>query len=296
VAPPPEAAVIESLGWKGGCPDPSLSAEELGLAGSDGLQCAGPLTLRFIAQALLAAPRGVREQVGRLLLEGDEHSLLLLDHPDLDRELRGVVRFSPEASLRGILENVEKIAKAQKEHLRLPKTRRRNDVLDGYLDVWDRREGWAGGGYDPRREKRLRDIALKTREKPSTVQDRYESAFKLVVGVDYDPDLWAALFGPMKIPASKLAGWRKKKGVRHQGRVKVVTETTLLGQASGDVASLDSLRGGTASADDSHAYADLIMDLRELVAKGRTDDQIAVELELPAEVIRSFREHMLGGL
>ena len=189
--PPPEMESLAALGVTGWCPDPAKSADDLGLGEYAGLQAARPLTLRWLAQPLLLAPEPARKLIGRLLLEGgSEQDLRLLKNNDLNQEQLGIIRFNPAAPLRAIVEQVEKIVRRQKQQLNLPETRRREDVLDGYLNVWDLREGWDNGQYDGTRECRLHEIATKTGDPIKTVMVRYKSAFRLLVGVDYDPLVW----------------------------------------------------------------------------------------------------------
>jgi hypothetical protein len=283
--PPPEMKRLAALGVTGWCPDPAKSADDLGLGEYAGLQAARPLTLRWLAQPLLLAPEPARKLIGRLLLEGgSEQDLRLLRNNDLDRELLGVIRFNPETSLEAIKEEVEKIVGRQKQQLGLPGTRRSDGKLDGYLKVWDLREGWDQGRYDGTKECRLREIATKTSAPIETVKDRYKSAFRLLVGVEYDPVTWWAWFGPLK--TSRWYKWRVKADRR-----EIVGRQEVANSQLGDGKVLENAKS-------SGGYDDvaLRLDVEELMKKGLSDQEIAVKLEIPFELVQYLRLHIDDGL
>src|SRR6202040_1897099 len=80
-----------------------------------------------------------------------------------------------------------------------PEKRRRDDKLDEFLAVWDLREGWAGDHYDGSQEQTLRQISRHRAIPLSTVENRYRSAFRLIVGRDYSPPLWVRVLGLLKL-------------------------------------------------------------------------------------------------
>jgi hypothetical protein len=283
-APPPSEAVllIRQLGMTGWCPDPALTVEKLaGITGVnldelDGAQAVWPATRRHLVQGLLAAAPDLRKQLGNLLVsDGDRNAdLQLLNHPDLDEELC-VVHYNPRTSVNTLVAQFREVVSRDKQRLQTPEVRERPDSLDGYLRAWDLREGWVGGRYDGAQARRLRDIALAENENPGTVRSRYYAAFRLLTGREYDPLIWAALFGQ-----SKWAGWRRAKGPPTGGR-----RPKVLGQETFDPPSPDS---------DNQAYIDLMLDVRSLILKGKTDEEIVVQLELPKEAkefIGQFRDH-----
>jgi hypothetical protein len=304
---PPWLLALHEMGMTGGCPPPFLRSEDLpGLAAAQGHQHAGPLTLRFLLQPLLSAPTSVKTQIADLLRRGGGmEDLLRLESPDLDQELPWVMRIDARAPLRAIHASVKEFVKRHKEALGAKESRRRDDVVEDYLAAWDAREGWvegvydahakrwAGGRYDASKEKRLREMAVDFRKSVDTVRSRYESAFRIITGHDYDPDLWLVLFGPLKLPVSKLAGWRKKHG-RSAG-LKTVTEAALYpptseGRRRGG---LDGLPGAGA---DELAYVDVKMDIEGLAREGKTEAEIAASLEVEPAVVRWFLGRQADGL
>jgi len=153
------------------------------------------------------------------------------------------------------------------------------------------REGFANGKYDATREKRLCDVAQEIKAAVPTVQTRYQSAFQLIVGLDYEPEVWAVLFGPLKIPASLLARWRKKKGARQPNQC---TETRLFKRQADESDEKGTLNDVAFANDHEKAYAEFKMDVQSLAEKGKTDEEIAVELDVSVDAVRSFREHLMG--
>jgi hypothetical protein len=155
------------------------------------------------------------------------------------------------------------------------------------------REGWADGSYSAAAERRLRDVAIKLREELPTVQSRYKAAFKRITGHSYTPELWTALFHPLKATSIR-ASWRRSKP---HGGVKLVDEATMAEAGADLIANAPSQTGS-----DDLAYCELIDDIRSLILRERTDDEIIIELELkiPREeavaVIDYFRARKDDGL
>src|SRR5262249_13042000 len=141
-------------------------------------------------------------------------------------------------------------------------------------------------------EKRLREVAVEVGAPLSTVHNRYCSAFELVTGRPYDPNLWAVLFGPLKFPLSRLAGWRKPKGPRQVGDGNSVVVSAFC--PSGDNAGPGTAAPGPSC--DETAYQSLLLDLRSLFDLGRSDEAIAGELSIPVEVVAEVRARGLDGL
>jgi hypothetical protein len=280
----------------GGCPPPSFGLDQLPeLAEAHGRQCVTPLTLRWLAQAFLIAPEGVRRQLAGLLSgDGTVNDLLLLENPDLDQELRGIVRLDLAAPKRAIQEGVGEFVDRQKGATRAREVRRR-DSLEDQLAAWDAREGWAGGDYDVTKEKRLREVAMELREPVDTVRSRCDAAFRLITGFDYDPDLWLVLFGPLKLPASKLGGWRRKKQGRQPGAPKAITEATLCPPSAGEGGRPCGLEGlarpNASQAAWQELCSDVKLDIETLAKRGKTDEQIAMALEMDPKIVQSLRDH-----
>jgi hypothetical protein len=291
-------ALLLGLGFRGpSYPDPADDHFVADPKQGDGLQLARPVTIRDLVEALSLAPQDLREALGRLLPAADAGHLLrdlaLLQHPDLDKDLKGLVRFNENASVRSVLAAAERVIKEQKLRLGLGETRQRDDVLDGHLKVWDLREGWTGGGYDGSRERRLLDIALDLSEILPTVQSRYRAAFERVTGHPYNPNLWLKLFfrPGVKGGMSKRWTWRRKKTKRPPDP----------SQGDGATGREGDARLGEPVTDE-RKYKDLLADLRELIEKGKQNPEIIAALNMSMseddanQVIDYFRNRRADGL
>jgi hypothetical protein len=269
-------------------PDPSLSAAKL--AGGFLLKVAGQenarlSTHRALAEELLNLPQSVQQVIGAILygansdgsmadLAKRRQCLALLRDKELDEPPVGFLEFNLHAPLEGILEQVAKLVKEQKAKHSIGQARRRPDVLDDYLQVWDRREGWENGRYEPRGEKKLRDIAVETGTVLETVRDRYQAAYRLVFGEEYHPWRWAFWFR-RKIGLSATAGRRKPKTPRVS--VAEVPETTLTTEATDDAPGILESQADTTNA---QAYESFMNDLKCLFDRGRSNQEIIAELAL----------------
>jgi hypothetical protein len=297
--------------------DPAMPADHFVRSGvvnvqavQDGRESAREVTCREMARELLCrlsaeARRAVAEILTSPEYSGDDprckdadvrsrhESLERIRVDGLDKTAEGFVSFNLDAPLRGIVEEVEHIAKAQKEARGGENSRRRPDVLNSYLDVWDRREGWAAGRYDKGAEKTLKAIAEETGSPLQTVDERYRSAYRLVFGEQYDPLRWAYWFRSY-LKLSPLKGRRKPKAPAEVA--PSVTETTL-GAKVADVDSpgvVESAKGA-----DEAAYRELLGDLKSLIDKGGSDAEIIAELDLsstPPEAIQLIRSRGIDGL
>jgi hypothetical protein len=270
-------------------PDPSTPAAELAggfLCDRAGQENARPVSNRELAERLLLElPRETLKVIGAIFYgekqdggqADDLYCLEMLTHlrdPELDRPAEGLLAFGLHAPLEGIQEQIPGIVKAQKATHQIKQARRRPGVLDDYLATWDMREGWAGGDYDPGRESTLRAVAAQTGAPVETVRDRYCSAYRLVFAEKYDPLRWAIWFR-RKLRLSRLARGRKPK--TPGASVGTVPETTLMPGRDDGPAGL--LEGQAAGSDDSGLRA-LIADINALLEKGKTNEQIIIELDL----------------
>ena len=109
---------------------------------------------------LVSVPEEFQEiaQFHKWLWEQD--ALLHLLGESVDRPIPNTFYISPNAPLRGVMDDVERLVQDQKKQENAPQKRRREDSYEGYLRAWDLREGWVGEKYDGQAEKRLKDIAL----------------------------------------------------------------------------------------------------------------------------------------
>lgn len=288
--------------WSISCPagsgdaylSPDVEAREQGIETPFvNLSAVTPLTYRTLAMLLAELPEETRRKLAFALsmkADSDDDKLRQLMHLEeiKDTSLNEIVQrpilgIDPNAPIRAIREAVETVAKRWKAP-DAKETRRRDDQLDLYLAVWDQREGFSEGCYDGSREKRLKDISIAEKIPRSTAASRHKSAFRLIVGHEYDPILWIDLFGA-KLHPSKWSSWRieKSKGKK----IKTTTETDL------------GLRlGGFTSTNANEAILvfDVMEDVRTLLEKGKQSDAIADELDIPKDVVEYFANRYEDGL
>ena len=192
-----------------------------------------------------------------------------------------IVSFNLDAPTDEILKTVETQVREWKKPRGTTTNRRRQDKVSEYLRVWDLREGWSDGDYDPSNEKTLKAIAKETNSAVGTVSNRYQAAFKLIVGCDYSPELWDRLFGAYKISSfgvGKLSLPRPRQS-RGDGRVKIVTETDL--RRGSNLSDLDlGARVQAIHTEPTGDYLDLLANIRVRIARGLENDRIISELEL----------------
>jgi hypothetical protein len=237
-------------------------------------------------------PPETLHELGRIFQLDDREQaffeLAQLKAESLDGSYLNVFSINHQAPLRGILEDVEALAKAAHPDTGQPRTRRRTDVLDDYLHAWDLREGWTGNCYDAAQEHRLRDVAARLQSPLPTIQARYRESFRLITGRDYDRDLWFSLFGELKV--SRWANWRTRKPRLESGRRPRLVSETQRRETGNEEQSVSPVEGALSS-DDSKFFTELRLDVDALVARGRTNEQIAIELECDVELVSWLREH-----
>jgi len=110
-----------------------------------------------------------------------------------------IVTIRPQATERNISSAISEIVREYREQHDIPSTRTRVDRFDDYLRAWDLREGWHAGAYYKDRERTLEAVAAQARRPRSTVMDHYRSAFQLITGVEYSPEVWLQIVGRFKL-------------------------------------------------------------------------------------------------
>lgn len=307
--------VLGAIGVSGEPVSPATPFSELIGSGGDPAFLGGsvqPMTLRSVVAMLLTTlPPADRAFVGTLFLNSGMEEY----HKDADPAMRSAeldMLFrtpSPAldsypvaplfyvhlgASQRAIVRDAEDQVRRWKARRGEKSSKVHTAKLAEYLRVWDLREGWADGGYDRSREFPFAAVAGKLKQPLSTVVSRYRTAFEFVVGQPFTPELWWQVFGPLKY--SRLFGDAKaaySAGTRHRLRspvarpvpdsvVSPVTDTTRTGTTVGR---------GSAVTDDMR-FTEMMIDLRDLIARGFTDEEIARHLELgDPELVADFRRH-----
>jgi hypothetical protein len=236
-------------------------------------------------------------ELGLHYIKGDEpltdrllHGLVDLGAPSLNAECPGIIWVDYHAPLEESLDQVKSTLQKWKKEFGALDVRRRPDKWGSYLKVWDAREGWNQGAYDGTRAKRLRDIAVEMRMDVATVQSHYESAYKLLIGREYCPTEWSALFGKLKVTKAKWDSWRRSK---QQANDDALSRS--IPESSINPAGSDAQNHIFMTEDNEGDYGELIQDLRTLIAKERSNEEIIMELELAltAEELETVRERLL---
>jgi hypothetical protein len=195
---------------------------------------------------------------------------------ELAKSLPGLmVSLNIHAPQRAVVDAVKSLHADLRARLDIEEHRRRWNKLGEYLNVWDRREGWEAGTYDARRETPLRDISQELGLPVSSVLNHYKKAFEYVFGHSYTPELWSRYmfvpkYGGFLGSAPSIQRTRRDR----QSRTRRDVPSSSVGeQGAGDFVS------SAAETTDSISESNWLMDLQSLIGLGRTDAQIAQELE-----------------
>lgn len=288
----------------------SLQPMTLRMMASLLLQHLDPEAKAFLAGLLLDTANRTndaglpREEIQKVITTAT-HIVNVVARPGLDAFADApLFSMNLNASLRMIHADAVDQAKRwkRKKGITDPPKLRKEKYAD-YMKVWDLREGWTGQGYDRRKELKLREIAKRLGEPITTVTSRYQQAFRLVVGVDYSPELWMQVFWTVKVHELFRPGsGNKRAGIRRRvaGAVRrPVPAADLGGNTGANRTELPRAAGGkvieTAPAKRENAeYTDLILDYLSLTAEGRTDSEIGKELEIEVSAVKYLRDHLEG--
>jgi hypothetical protein len=314
------AAILRSIGVIGDAPDPATDFANLfdppvgSLYLGDTIQ---PLTLRHMVRLLIEQlPTGERWLVGALFAHSSDAKKNDSVEPATDRQREAVARLgqaaSPAldsfpaaplfylhagASQRAIVRDVERYASNWKKRRNIPEHRIRPEKFRSYLQAWDLKEGWSGGRYDRSRELTFAEVASRLRTTISTVANRYRSAFKLITGHEFRPEIWSLTFGGLYFATlvNRQDSGKHRRPKHHLQSPSrrptpdsVVTPERRRGRGEGLVENLTTHRG-------DFELVDLVHDVGVLIRRGKNDDQIAAELELPEDgrsMISAMRERL----
>jgi DNA-binding CsgD family transcriptional regulator len=314
-------AILPVIGVTGEPPDPAnefaqLEADKLAPAWLSG--AVHPITLRGMAAAVMAGlPKDTLAFLGMTFLEAacddkeDELpcryqamlALVTSDKPGLETYPdEPFVSINPAASARQISEAVSALLKQWKKERDLTDRRDRADKYPDYLRVWDLREGWTGATYDRTAERKLKEIAHQFRLDVSTVNNHYRSAFELIVGYPYSPELWYRTFASLKLVELALQGPPRvshrrplKSPTRRPVPETVLTKGDEVNRGDGPVSSAAATGG-------DQDVTEMIADIHALFKQGITDEEVAERLGLSREAIpaiaylRERGEEFLEGL
>jgi len=191
------------------------------------------------------------------------------------------VSINPAASQRQISEAVNELLSQWKNERNLTEQRDRADKNSEYMEIWDLREGWTGEGpYDVTREQSLKQIAKKKTKTISTISNQYRSAFELIIGEEYSPELWWQTIGICKACTFNL----KHKTVSQKRPMKSPTRTPVPETRLG--VTVEGIRGNkqvsTYIGDSIGNYTnkDLALDIKELIDEGYDNTRILEKLEI----------------
>ena len=297
-------AHLGAIGVAGAPPDPATDFEQLG---ADSLKTAWqsgaihPISLRGMAAVLLAwLPPEALSALGTILTQGSRDDLAdepphrieamialqTLDKAGLDSYPdEPLVSINPAASGRQIAEAASALLKEWKQERGLTERRDRAERYDDYLRVWDLREGWLGGQYDRGRELLFRDVAERLKLSIPTVYSHYCSAFALIVGHGYSPELWHQVFGVLKL--SELIGalpGAVSQSRPSKSRTPRPVPETIVCPASED-SHAQGVVGGAMAPGTGHGLWELLEDIRTLMGRSLSDEQIVMELDLSPEAV-----------
>ncbi len=289
---------LAAIGISGEPPDPATDFEQLEQEQMNAAWASGachPISFRGMAALLMSSlPKETLASLGTMLTESsrEDHEdepphriKILIDLQTLDKpglELypdEPLVSINPAASARQIEEAASTLLKEWKLERGLSERRDRTDKYDDYLGVWDLREGWDGGTYDRTKERRLRHVAGELRLSPTTVHNRYCSAFSLIVGRSYSPELWYRVFGPLKLSllfGGALGDVSRRRPLKSRTPVPVAESIV-----SPDVVS-------RYAAPNVGGYWELLQDIQSEIAKGLTDHQIVESLDLSPAMVEAI--------
>jgi hypothetical protein len=200
-----------------------------------------------------------------------------------------------EASQRSIARDVADQVRRWKKCRGIREKRVHIEKHSKYLEIWDIREGWNSNSYQLSKEKTFAVIAKGLRVSVSTVFKRYKSAFKMVTGQEFTPARWWKLLAPLKYseifgdPAavhSARVRHRLRSASRRPIPDSVVSPVTVETRSAGVVEA-------TAATLDDFDSIDLRMDLKDLIARGFSDDEIARRLEFrDSKLVSHIRSRM----
>jgi DNA-binding Lrp family transcriptional regulator len=299
--------MLYRIGISGEPPDPSLEFDNLK---GDQMKTAWlsgavhPVSFRGLLATLVASvePAALRD-LGMLLSSidpGDPKTtdqavlrLVSMGHPSLDLgPPEPYVSINPAASGRDIGQAIKKLLAEWKQKHGLSELRVRSDKFDDYLTVWDLREGWSQGNCDRSKEHSLAEIARKLSLPQSTVKNRYRDAFKLIIGHPYQASLWHRYFEDLKFSDLIQGGAGSPLEMRRSrsaGRAPA-SETSLGNFPAG----YGPVSGGFTLG--NQAAAEVWLDLAALIEMGKSDAEIAEEMEIPEDAVAAVRRRIEDSL
>jgi hypothetical protein len=275
-------------------PDPATSYDSLG--NSPGMQpseggALAPLTRRTHLSQLIRDLDG--ESFARLIFllipltlpitEGGRENqyeliraIVGMDLPELDEVPdRCLFSFNPHAPLQALIKDFSALVRQVKRANGITESRRRDEKLRAYFEVWDAREGWDGAAYDRSSELSLKQVAARLKRPLKTVSNQYRSAFRVVTGHPYTPDLWLRVMASWKWLQHAPAVLTRVGRPLNPRRTREAPATRVVDR----VEHAEFLRGAGVTPEDL-ANQSLLTDIRDLIAAGDADATIYRSLDL----------------
>lgn len=292
------AKLLALIGVSGEPPDPRTPFSKLGESELNKAWLSGavhPITLRGMAGILLATlPNSTLEYLGLYLIEAGcekndkekysrEKSLSKLASYKCEvldsYTAEPLVSVNPAASQRQISEAIKSLHGQWKNERELKEQRDRSDKNKTYLEIWDLREGFSEeDAYDISEESKLSEIAEVVGSSISTVNNHYRSAFELIIGKPYSPELWWNTMGVFKFNEfnfedSVVSQLRPRKSPTP----RPVPESKL-------GAEIDFLNHIRIQPNHEYTHHDLFIDIKTLIDQGLSDEEIHERLGIETEI------------
>ncbi len=260
-----------------------------------------PINYRTLALGLLGLPPEERAAIADYLLAANSQSANDVNaNPLLQPALEGLLRHRSEALdawvaspyfLIHVASSEATIQRDMKTQLNVWKKRKNlgsakihEGKLEKYLKVWDRREGWVCGEYNRSAEKTLKSIAQELKlGSVSTAFNHYKSGFEMIVGLPFTTELWMKILLPFKFRKG-LNGPAEsgRTGAFRQFRSPVerpVPDSVISSQSKRvhQIGMVEAL----SSTESEITKSMITIDIKDLLKRGFTDDEIGEKLELP---------------
>ena len=185
------------------------------------------------------------------------------------------VSINPWASGRQVGQEIKLLLNQWKEELDLSEVRDRSDKHKVYFEVWDCREGWRAGRYQPGEGQKFVEIAQKLNRPLTTVHSQYKNAFELITGHPFRFDSFLELFGIVRFSSVLSSGQdskfrRFKESKSTKGEVSETGYGMPLEAVDCDPKDL--------SEEIEYTPADFIDDFKSLSDQGMSESEIAAKL------------------
>ena len=279
---PPEEAIDPAIEF--------LDLGELNQAWKSG--AVHPTSMRGLASLLVTClPQETLASLGAALIEAacDDNSIDDLTLPKKIQALNKIaamdkagldhltpepfVSVNPWASGRQVGRELSLLLNQWKEELDLTEVRERSEKHKSYFKVWDRREGWRAGRYQPGEGKRFVEISEELELPLTTVHSQYKKAFEIITGHTYRFNSFLELFGLIRFSRLFSDGRDAKHRRFLDSTTHPVSETTV-----GIPLETANCDPNETTATSTYTPADFVADFKSLSDRGMSDTEAAAEL------------------